>query len=122
VRAEPVISIVEDDESLRTALIGLLRAAGYSGRGFASAEEFLAVQDGACACVITDVRLPGESGLDMIGRLRKLGYQRPVIVITAGADPAIADAARAQGALCVLTKPFEADQLLDCVARALAAG
>jgi FixJ family two-component response regulator len=115
------VSIVEDDESLRLALVGLIRSLGHDARGFASAEEYLAVQDGQCACVITDLHMPGLSGIEMMQRLRDMGYSVPVIVITARAEAATEQQAYASGALCVLKKPFDTEMLVDCLERALAA-
>ncbi|WP_158266366.1 response regulator transcription factor [Allosphingosinicella deserti] len=119
--AERIISVVEDDESLRVALVGLLRASGYAGRGFASSEDYLGVRDGTCECVVTDIHLPGASGIEMIGLLRALGDDTPVIVITARPEPALEREAIGRGALCILRKPVEAKILLDCVVRALGA-
>ena len=116
-----LISIVEDDASMREALEGLVRSLGHGARGFASAEEYLAVRDGRCACVITDIQLPGIDGLAMITRLRALGYRTPVIVMTARASPAMERAAIAAGAFCFLAKPFDMPVLIDCLERALAA-
>lgn len=116
------VSIVEDDESLRLALVGLIRSVGCEARGFASAEEYLAVQDGQCACVITDLHMPGINGIEMMMKLQEMGYSVPAIMITARAEPTIEARARAAGALCVLHKPFEAEALLDCLQRALAKG
>ena len=115
------ISVVEDDDSLREALVGTLRSLGYRARGFACAETFLGVQDGQCGCIITDIRMPGLSGIEMTERLRALGYDAPVIMITARADAALERQAYASGAICLLRKPFETAALLDCVERALAA-
>lgn len=116
------VSVVEDDESLRLALVGLIRSMGYAARGFASAEEYLALQDGRCACVVTDLHLPGISGIEMMLKLREMGYLVPAIMITARAEQTIEARAVAAGALCVLRKPFEAEALLDCLQRALADG
>jgi FixJ family two-component response regulator len=113
------VSIVEDDSSLREALAGLLRCHGYKVRAFASAEEYLAVRDGLCACVISDIRMPGLSGLEMASRLREMGYDVPMIMITARVDAEMERQAAAGGAVCLLEKPFEAEALLDCLARAL---
>lgn len=118
---DTMISIVEDDDSLRDALVGLVRSYGYEARGFATADQYLSVRDGRCGCVIADVHMPGTSGLDLIGRLRDLGYVVPVIVITARPGPSIEREAFEKGAFCVLAKPFESEELLDCVERALAA-
>ena len=116
-----VISIVEDDESLRRALVGLFRSMGHEARGFGSAEEFLAVPDNGYGCVISDIQLPGLSGIEMAQRMRELGYRSPVIMVTARGEEALAAQAEASGAICLLRKPFETAELLDCVARALGA-
>ncbi len=118
---EKFISIVEDDQSLRQALVGLLRSMGHKARGFASAEEFLAVRDDLCACVISDVQLPGLNGFEMTRRMRDLGYRVPVILITARTEEGLAAQAQAVGAVCLLHKPFDTRELLDCVERALSA-
>ncbi len=115
--AKPLIAIVEDDESLRPALIGLVRSMGYDGEGFVSAEAFLA---GDCAvradCLVSDLQLPGISGLELIERV---GHGLPTILVTARTERNIDDLARAGGALCLLRKPFEADDLAGCIRRAL---
>lgn len=116
------VSVVEDDDSMRIALIGLIRSMGYEARGFASAEEYLSLRDGRCACVITDLHMPGISGIEMMLKLREMGYSIPAIMITARAERTIAERALAAGAFCVLRKPFEAEVLLDCLQRALAEG
>lgn len=115
------VSVVEDDESLREALVGLLRSHGFEARGFACAEHYLAVRDGQCACVISDIKMPGLSGIEMAARLRAMGYEVPMIMITARADTELQRQAEAAGALCLLKKPFDGDVLVDCVRRALAA-
>ncbi|MET1110503.1 MAG: response regulator [Allosphingosinicella sp.] len=120
--AKTAVSIVEDDESLRLALVGLIRSAGYEARGFASAEDYLALQDARCACVITDLHMPGIDGIEMMLKLREMGYSVPAIMITARADRTTEARATTAGALCVLRKPFEAEALLDCLHRALADG
>ena len=118
---EKFISIVEDDESLRRALVGLLRSMGYKARGFGSAEAFLAVRDSLCACVISDVQLPGLNGFEMARQMRELGYRVPLIMITARTEEGLAAQAEAIGAVCLLNKPFDTSELLDCVERALGA-
>lgn len=116
------VSVVEDDESLRRALVALIRSIGHEARGFASAEEYLALQDGRCACVITDLHMPGINGIEMMMRLREMGYSVPAIMITARAEESIEGRALAAGAVCILRKPFEAGALLDCLQTALAGG
>lgn len=119
--SDRLITIVDDDESLCQAIVGLLRSMGHEARGFGSAEEFLAVRDGRCACVISDVQLPGINGFDMVRRMHELGYRPPVIMITARTEEALEAEAEAIGAICLLRKPFESAELIDCVERALAA-
>ena len=121
VPSEKFISIVEDDASLRHALVGLFRSMGYKARGFASAEELLAMDDGLCACVITDLQLPGLNGFEMTRRLRAAGYGSPVIMMTARTEVGLAAQAEAVGAVCLLNKPFDTEELVDCVERALGA-
>lgn len=116
-----VIAIVEDDESLRRALVGLLRSMAHEARGFGSAEAFLASGDGPSACVITDVQLPGMSGIELTRSLRRRGDPVPVIMITAQDIDELAPQVRDAGTLCLLRKPFEMQDLLDCLDRALAA-
>jgi FixJ family two-component response regulator len=117
----PVISIVEDDASLRQALVGLLQSMDHEARGFGSAEEYLAVQDQRCACLITDIQLPGLSGLELTRQLREHGCQVPVIMVTARNEEGLAHQAEASGAMCLLRKPFDTGELLDCLERALGA-
>ena len=121
VQAERAISIIEDDESLRLALVGLLRSMAHEAHGYATAEEFLAADDGDLDCVITDIQLPGMSGLEMMRQLRERGDTVPVIVVTARDEKRWQAEAKAGGALCVLRKPFETQDLLDCLDRAFAA-
>jgi FixJ family two-component response regulator len=118
--ARPLIAIIEDDESLRPALVDLIRSLGYAGEGFATAEAFLA-SDGAAraACLLSDYQLPGLSGLDLAARFRN---RLPVILITARAEAGIAAQAARLGVLEVLQKPFEADHLAALIAAALAPG
>lgn len=115
--AKPLIAIVEDDESLRPALIGLVRSLGYDGEGFVSAEAFLA---GDCAsradCLVSDLQLPGISGLELI---EKIGRGLPAILVTARTERSIDERAREGGVLCLLRKPFEAEDLAGCIRRAL---
>ncbi|MEI9851932.1 MAG: response regulator [Sphingomonas sp.] len=80
--AKPLIAIVEDDESLRPALVGLVRSFGYDGEGFESAEAFLAANGPArAACLVSDFQLPGISGIDLIAGLG--GNGPPAILVTA---------------------------------------
>lgn len=121
VPAERSVSIIEDDKSLRHALVGLLRSMGHEAHGYATAEEFLAANEGDIDCVITDIHLPGMNGIEMMRRLRERGDTVPVIVVTARDEKRWDAEARAGGALCLLRKPFETQNLLDCLDRAFAA-
>src|SRR5476649_1760378 len=119
VSRELLISVVDDDDSFRTALIELLRSLGYGVRGFTSAEEFIAGDGEAwCDCIITDIQMPGMSGFDLKRLLAARGSEKPVIMITARVEKSLEARAAASGAVCLLTKPFEMDSLLDCLARA----
>ncbi|HVK82091.1 MAG TPA: response regulator [Verrucomicrobiae bacterium] len=116
-----LISIIDDDESLRAALVGLVRSLGYRASGFANAEDFLAAdQANASGAIVTDIQMPGLSGIELKQRLVADGCAAPVIMITARAEPGLQERAFASGALCVLKKPFAAEALIDCLERALA--
>jgi FixJ family two-component response regulator len=120
VPSAPLISIIDDDESMRRAVVALIRSAGYKARGFASAEEFLG--NGAVAnfaCIITDIQMPGMSGMELKQHLLTIQSPVPVIMITARHDLDLEGKALASGAVCFLRKPFEADVLIHCLERAL---
>lgn len=117
----PLIAIIDDDESLRQALEGFVRSLGHRAAGFASAEAFLAADDIAgYDCLISDIQMPGLSGIELKQLLTERHYRLPAILITARSDPGLAEKAQASGALCLLKKPFEADMLIACIDRALA--
>ncbi len=119
---EKLISIIDDDESLRMALVGLVRSLGYRSQGFGSAEEYLGNGDlGGSACLITDIQMPGMTGIDLKKLLAARGLGMPVIMITARTEPGLREKALASGAVCLLHKPFEADALITCIEEALAA-
>jgi FixJ family two-component response regulator len=117
-----VVSIIDDDASVRGAIVALVRSAGYEARGFASAVEFLA--SGAAersACIITDIQMPGMSGIELKEHLEASRLPVPVIMITARHDPGLEEAANASGAVCFLRKPFDANVLIACLEDALKA-
>ena len=119
--SERLISIVDDDASLRRGLVSLVRSLGYAASGHASAEDFLATGEAArSACIITDLQMPGMSGIDLKRRLDEEAPAVPVIMITARSEAALLDRARASGAACLLRKPFEPDTFVACLERALA--
>ena len=120
--AGKLISIVDDDPSMRTALSGLVRSLGYDAREFASAEEFLACNDlGIFACTITDIQMPGMNGFELKRELGARHGSLPVIMITARAEPGLEQQAIASGATCFLRKPFPAESLMCCLEKALRA-
>ena len=115
----PVVSIVDDDDSVRAAMSSLVRSLGYEACLFASAEAFLAspcLDD--TSCLIADIQMPGMSGFDLKKLLDARGSAIPVIMITARAGVDLEVKAAASGALCLLRKPFETDALIDCLERA----
>lgn len=115
------VHLVEDDEAARDSLAFLLRAARYSVQTFASAHEYLAF-DGLDPpdCVITDLRMPGTGGLELIRLLRERGNAVPVVVITGDGESDVVDAARGVGAYAVVHKPFDDERLLETVDAAVA--
>ena len=122
--AEPLIAIIDDDESARIGLTTLVRSVGYAAQGFASAEQFLGLGHDAVrgfACVITDVQMPGLSGIELKQRLSEQRCPLPVIMITARNESGLEESALAAGAVCFLRKPFKAAVLIRCLERALRA-
>lgn len=121
-RIPPVISVIDDDASIRMASDSLLRARGYSVHTFASAAEFLqSPQLDKTSCVITDVRMPAMSGVELQAVLRSEGRSVPFIFITAFPEESARTRALHDGAVCFLSKPFDATTLIRCVDAALAA-
>jgi two-component system, LuxR family, response regulator FixJ len=114
------VAIVDDDASVRGALLGLMRAAGLEARAYASAEEFLGSGGPAeTACLVADVRMPGMSGLDLQARLNAGPLRIPVIFITAHGDAAARARALGAGALRFFQKPFDDQELLDAIQAAI---
>lgn len=110
------ISIVDDDESVRSSLANYLRAAGMDVRAFDSAESFLASPDRAATdCLITDLNMPGMDGLALQQELNRIGRDFPVIVMTGYPIPAARDRSIRLGASAFLAKPVDPDTLLDRV-------
>ena len=118
--AQPVVHVVDDDEGQRESLAFLLRSAGIEVRSFDSAKAFLDVLPGAApGCVITDVRMPDMSGIELLRRLKELKIGVPVIVITGHGDIALAVEAMKIGATDFFEKPFNDDLLVTSVRAAL---
>ena len=117
---EPLIAIVEDDDSFRESVQELLQSAGRRAVTFASAEQFLGSGAAATAgCVILDLRLPGMGGLELQRQLRAAGLRIPTIAITAHADDVSRVRALAAGAAAFLPKPFQPEVLLEAIDTAM---
>lgn len=117
---QPVITIVDDDASVREALMSLMRAVGFVSEAYRCAEDFLRSDSlHRSACLIADVRMPGMTGLELHRQLVASGNPIPTILITAHRDEAGRARALEAGALCYLTKPFNEDDLLGCIHAAL---
>jgi FixJ family two-component response regulator len=114
------VAVVDDDDSVRTAIQGLLRSVGLPSQMYASGEEFLdSGQQHQTACLITDIRMPGMSGLDLQARLNAENCQIPTIFITAHGDQELRLQAIRAGAVEFLSKPFDDELLLENVRAAL---
>ena len=119
-RDATVVAIVDDDDLIRSALHGLLRAVGLPARTFASAEEFLdSGQQHDTACLITDIRMPGMSGLELQARLNAEQIRIPTIFITAHGDERLRMMALRAGAVEFFAKPFDNVALVESVRAAL---
>lgn len=117
---ELFVAVIDDDESFRTALFESLYSLGYGAQGFASAEDFLAANmESSCACIITDIHMPGMNGFDLKRVLTARDSKIPVIMITARTEPALEAQALASGAVCLLRKPFESKALITCLERVI---
>jgi len=117
----PLISVVDDDESVRESLDGLLRSVGFAVKVFASAEEFLNSDHlGDIDCLLLDVRMPGMSGIELHRHLMASHHEIPVIFITAhGSEEGVRAQALRDGAVDYLIKPLSEDTVLNAVQRAL---
>jgi two-component system, LuxR family, response regulator FixJ len=118
--ADAIVHVIDDDEAVRQSLEFLLRAAGVTARTYESASAFLnALPMIETGCVITDVRMPGISGIELLRRLGELQVKLPVIVITGHGDVPLAVEAMKNGAVDFLEKPFEDEHLIGSVRSAL---
>lgn len=119
-QSEPVIYVVDDDEAVRLSLEFLLKTANVAVRSFDSAKAFLNVlPEVRFGCVVTDVRMPEITGIDLLKRVKETKPELPVIVITGHGDIALAVEAMKIGAVDFLEKPFDDDHLLTAVRSAL---
>jgi FixJ family two-component response regulator len=119
----PVISIIDDDESVRVAISSLVRSLGLSACGFASAEDFLRSPDlQETACLITDVQMPGMTGIELQEVLIAQGRRMPIIFITAFPEEKIRQRLLAAGAAAFLIKPFDGQTMIKCLDTVLGEG
>jgi FixJ family two-component response regulator len=117
---DKIVAVIDDDESVRSALKEMMRSAGLSAITFASAEDFLmSGQQQQTACLIADIRMPGMSGLQLQAKLNADRYRIPTIFITAHGDEKMRMHALRAGAVEFLAKPFDDEVLLEKVRAAL---
>ena len=115
-KTKPLISVVDDDESMREAVRGLMKSLGYTAEAFASAEEFLSSRQAPrTSCLIADVQMPGMSGPELYDGLVASGKPIPTILITAYPDARVRERALQAGVVGYLIKPFSEDDLLGCI-------
>jgi FixJ family two-component response regulator len=117
----PLVSVVDDDESVRESLPDLLREFGFAASAFSSAEEFLSSDFGQTKCLILDIAMPGMSGLDLQQELRRRGQSIPIVFITGQRDEDVRKQALKEGGMNFLNKPFSDTALfeaLDAIFRA----
>ena len=119
-KTDPVVVVIDDDPDIRDALHGLLRAVGLRVASFASVQDFLAsVPPDLPGCLVLDVRLPGQSGLEFQEELAKANLHLPIIFISGHADVPMSVRAMKRGAIEFLTKPFRDQDLLDAIQLAI---
>jgi FixJ family two-component response regulator len=119
----PLVSVIDDDESVRESLPHLLKGFGFAVRAFSSAEEFLASdQISQSKCLVVDINMPGMSGPDLLEELKRLGLEAPVIFITAHRDEKVRSQVLERGAIACLFKPFSGKALRAAIDSALGNG
>jgi len=120
VTRRPLVAVVDDDESMRETMRDLLDSAGFSAVTFPSAESFLkSKRSRGVSCLITDMRMPGMTGLELHRRLAASGTSIPTVLITAYPEDHTREQALEENVVCYLAKPFPADELLACIRSAI---
>lgn len=120
---KPVIAVIDDDPEVREALSELLQVLSLDGRTFSSAENFLSsYEKGAFSCLITDIRMPGMNGIELLSKLKSAGTDLPTIVISSSVAEETGALALANGALAFLRKPIEDKALIHYLSVALGQG
>lgn len=118
--ADPTVHVIDDDDAVRESLVFLLESSGFSAIGYASATDFLSALSGQPkGCVITDIRMPGMTGLDLLRHLSANKCVNPVIVMTGHGDVPLAVEAMKAGAADFIEKPFQDELILSAVRAAL---
>jgi len=119
----PLITIVEDDEFFRESMRRLVRSLGYTVEAFPSAADFLASRRfDETACLIADIHMPGMTGVELYARLIEAGQEIPTILVTAYPDEGTQARVLKDGIVCYLLKPFDDNDLMDCVRKAVEGG
>jgi FixJ family two-component response regulator len=114
------IAVIDDDQSFRIALVESLSSLGFAVDGYASAEDYIdRIGNKSVDCVVTDIHMPGMSGLDLTNHLASQGSTTPIVLITARSDRNLEAKAAAAGVACLLRKPFEIKDLIECINGAL---
>jgi two-component system, LuxR family, response regulator FixJ len=118
---EQIVHIIDDDRAILTSTAGFLEAKGFGVRTYASAYQFLeTIGPKVAGCIVTDVNMPGISGIELMPKLRDRGIAVPVIIVTAYADNLLGSEAMRQGAVALLEKPFKNDDLVEAIRKAMA--
>ena len=119
----PIVSIVDDDESLRRSVGNLLRSVGFRVETFASPEAFLqSIHQEQTGCLVLDLRMPGMNGFDLLRHLADTSSRIPTVILTAHGDDEARQRSLQAGAVAFLTKPFNGNALLEAVRTALDQG
>jgi two-component system response regulator FixJ len=119
-RAASVVSIVDDDASIRRSVRNLLLSLGFQVETFASAEDFLgSAQQGQTGCLVLDLRMPGMSGLELVAHLVDTKQHIPIVILTSHGDEEAREGALRAGVVAFLRKPFRSDELVSAVKRAM---
>ena len=117
----PLVAVVDDDKSHRKATQDLLKAAGFFTATFEDAESFLgSASRKRAVCLVTDMRMPGMTGLELYQAMVASGDDIPTVIVTGHPEELTESRARAAGITCYLSKPFAPDDLLECVREAVA--
>jgi FixJ family two-component response regulator len=117
-----LIAVIDDDDSVREGIAGLINQQGWRVKAFPSAVEFLASPELlGTSCVISDVQMPRMTGIELYDRLRTRGHNIPTILVTGYPDEEDRTRALAAGVVCYLSKPVDKDDLIGCVRTALQA-